>query len=120
MPTTIGLREQLCQQGKDEKKDHTNVQPSPEPLARIPLQQDEKAASEARKGPADEVLQLVLLRDGDPGAGDDCKRRDGTAERQVTGQPQVRDLTDADQTHKQNEKSAVPDLIGENSRAAWK
>lgn len=83
MPTTIGLREQLCQQGKGEKKeDHTNVQPSPEPLARIPLQQDEKAASEARKGPADEVLQLVLLRDGDPGAGDDRKRRHGTAQAQ--------------------------------------
>lgn len=29
-------------------------------------------------------------------------------------------LTNAIQTHKQNEKSAVPDLMGGNSRAAWK
>lgn len=38
----------------------------------------------------------------------------------MIGQRQVRDPTNANQTHKQNEKSAVPDLIGENSRAAWK
>lgn len=58
-----------------------NAQPSPEPLGRIPLEEDEKAASEAGKGPADEVLQLVFLGDGDPGARDDRKRRNGTAER---------------------------------------